>query len=232
MTRVTSPESTPDFVSAESVLSAPRLETYVRAADGAKAHALELYVWNARVCAALMVPAHFAEVATRNAVDQVLTSVYGERWPWDAGFELSVPAGGGGAYSARRDLIQTREKYPTTGKVIADLRFAFWQKMFTSRHDRRLWEPHIADLFPGAPSTTSAKELRRRIYEDLEVIRKLRNRMAHHEPVFTRNLRHDLSRMYDLVNLRSPETGAWVRALTGDVSRLIDDMPAVVNLRR
>lgn len=223
------PGSAPDFVSAKSVLSAPRLGTYLHAADGDEAHALDLYVWNARVCAALMVPAHFAEVATRNAVDQVLTTVYGQRWPWDYGFELSVPSGG--PYDARRDLVYTRGKYSTTGKVIAELRFAFWQKTFTSRHDGRLWVPHILAAFPGA-TTTDPKKLRGRIYADLEVIRKLRNRMAHHEPVFTRDLRRDVGRMYELVDLRSAPTGAWVRALTDDLLPLIAAMPAVINWPR
>lgn len=226
MVRATSPGSTPAFVAAESVLSAPRLGTYLHAADGDETRALDLYVWNARVCAALMVPAHFAEVATRNAVDQVLTTVYGQRWPWDAGFELSVPTGGN--YDARRDLVRVRRNYPTTGKVIAELRFAFWQKAFTSRHDGRLWSPHILAAFPGT-TATDPTAVRGRIYSDLEAIRKLRNRMAHHEPVFTRDLQRDLSRMYDLVDLRSAQTGAWVRALTSDLLPLIAEMPTIVN---
>jgi hypothetical protein len=36
-------------------------------------------------------------------------------------------------------------------------------------------------------------QLRSRIYGDLQVIRKLRDRIAHHEPIFTRNLRRTLS---------------------------------------
>ncbi|WP_407319689.1 hypothetical protein UQW22_04510 [Isoptericola halotolerans] len=71
--------------------------------------------------------------------------------------------------------------------------------------------------------------LRGRVDGDLEAIRKLRNRMAHHEPVFARNLSSDLLRMYELVDVRSPETGAWVRPLTSDLPTLDSSKPTIGN---
>lgn len=44
---------------------------------GNAAKGLELYGWNARMSAALMLPAHFAEISTRNAAADVLERVYG-----------------------------------------------------------------------------------------------------------------------------------------------------------
>jgi hypothetical protein len=116
-----------------AVLSEPRIGTYLTATSGDETKAIALYEWNARVSAALLLPAHFAEVATRNAVADALESLYNSRWPWDAAFERSLPNPPWPTYSARRDLTQTRSHHPTTGKVIAELKFAFWQKMFTAR---------------------------------------------------------------------------------------------------
>lgn len=188
----------------QAALSAPRISTYLAAAGGDTGLALELYGWNARVSAALMLPTHFAEVTTRNAVSDALTTVYGARWPWDPTFETSLPSPTHG-YSPRRDLRLTRARESTTGKVIAELKFVFWQKMFTARHDGRVWNQQILTLFPHAASTP-AGNLRQRIYDDLEVFRLLRNRMAHHEPIFARNLTSDLAKMLDLIALRSAET--------------------------
>lgn len=173
---------------------------------------------------ALMVPAHFAEVSTRNAVADVLELVYGPSWPWDATLEQSLPSPGRG-YNPRRDLVATRNAQPTTGKVIAELKFVFWQRMFTARHDQRLWIPHINQAFKGAPSGTSAGALRGRLYDDLEVIRKVRNRIAHHEPIFTRDLSDDLSKMLELIHMRSGDTASWVRALE-DVTATIAERNA------
>ncbi|MCP2276933.1 hypothetical protein [Nocardia amikacinitolerans] len=119
--------------------------------------------------------------------------------------------------------VASRNRESTTGKVIAELKFSFWQALFTSRHDVRLWEPHILALFPNASAMT-ARQLRRRIYDDLEVIRRLRNRIAHHEPIFTRNLGDDLMRMLELVELRSTPTIDWVLALE-DVSGILAERP-------
>ena len=47
------------------------------------------------------------------------------------------------------------------------------------------------------------------MYERLEEIRKLRNRIAHHEPIFTRNLTGDLQKIVDLVELRCKVTASW-----------------------
>lgn len=206
------PANTPrDLAGVLTSLSAPRLQAYVDAAAGDHARALALYAWNAQISAALMLPAHFAEVATRNAAADALDAVYGPRWPWASNFELSLPATG--PYSPRRDLIATRTRQRTTGHVIAELKFVFWEKLFTRRHDQRLWAPRIQSLFPAAPATLTAPSLRLRIAEDLAAIRTLRNRIAHHEPIHARTLKDDLERMLDLVELRSATTAAWVRQL-------------------
>lgn len=206
-----------------TALSAPRSSTYVSATGGDTARAVDLYGWNARISAALMLPSHFAEVSTRNAVSDALSTVYGPQWPWDNTFEQSLPSRNGPAYDSQRDLRQTRRRESTTGKVIAELKFAFWQGMFTARHDVRIWNHQILTLFPNAAGMT-AQQLRLRIYEDLEAIRKLRNRIAHHEPIFARNLGDDLMRILELIELRSRPTADWVFAME-DTSSVLAERP-------
>ncbi|WP_227467773.1 hypothetical protein [Nocardioides lijunqiniae] len=205
-------------------ISAARFQTYLNAEAGDATRALELYAWNARISSALMLPAHFAEVAARNVVADALSAAYGPNWPWDPTFEQSLPNPHHNTYKPRRDLASARQRYSTTGKVIAELKFVFWQKMFTQRHDVRLWGPHIVSLFPHAPAAITPAQLRGRVYNDLESIRLVRNRMAHHEPIFTRPLADDLSKMLDLVDIRSAATGTWVRALE-DVTTVLTQRP-------
>ncbi|AND15359.1 hypothetical protein [Rathayibacter tritici] len=213
-----------DDTAISAALSGPRASTYVAAVGGDLARAMTLYGWNARVSAALMLPSHFSEVTTRNAAADVLEQVYGPRWPWNSTFFGSLPnPGPGGGFNPRRELSHVRNVQPTTGKVIAELKFVFWQKLFTGRHDVRLRQPHIAAAFPQAP-TMSADALRNRIYGDLETLRRLRNRLAHHEPIFTRNLGDDLNRMLDLIGLRSAPATRWVKAME-DVTSVIAERP-------
>ncbi|MFX6760162.1 hypothetical protein ABTH30_24995, partial [Acinetobacter baumannii] len=76
-------------------------------------------------------PLHLCEVVLRNAVDDALGAKYGAAWPWAFAFEQSLPASSI-AYGARHDLAKARAGLPIgqTGKVIAELKFVFWQRMF------------------------------------------------------------------------------------------------------
>jgi hypothetical protein len=195
-------------------LSIPRMSTFEAAAgvsSDSDPSALALYSWNARVSAALVAPLHICEVVIRNAAAEAIEQVYGPRWPWQIGFEQSLPSPRAG-YNPQRDLQNARSRAATTGKVIPELKFVFWQKLFTSRHDQRLWDPYLRQVLPNAAPGKTVAELRERIYDDLEEVRALRNRIAHHEPVFARNLEEDLRRIVGLIECRARETATWMMA--------------------
>jgi len=205
--------NTKDTITAvKTALSPARIGTY-EVATGTVTdddpRAIALYAWTAQVSAALFAPLHICEVVIRNAVSDALESVHGPRWPWQTGFILSLPSVQHG-YSPRDDLRRVAAAQPTTGKVIPELKFVFWEQMFTLRHDLRLWNTHLKRVFPNHDPAKSISALRRGIYEDLEAIRKLRNRIAHHEPVFTISLSSELGRMIRLVNLRSSLVASWM----------------------
>jgi len=184
-------------------------ETAVPIVGGADPRALALYAWNARISAALLAPLHICEIVVRNAVSDAIEHVYGPRWPWQIGFEQSLPSPRSG-YNPQRDLQNARSHAPTTGKAIPELKFVFWQKMFTSRHDQRLWEPYLRQVMPHLDPAKPVSILREDIYNELEQIRFLRNRIAHHEPIFARNLNDDLQKIVALIASRSQETADWM----------------------
>jgi hypothetical protein len=194
-------------------LSPARLATYEAAARVNPADddlsALVLYAWNAQVSGALLAPLHVCEVVIRNAVADAFEAVYGHQWAWSATFERSLPDPIKG-YSQRKDLMSARRSALTTGKVIPELKFVFWQKMFTSRYDIRLWDPHLQRILPNMNGTHTVAARRSAIYKDLEQLRNLRNRIAHHEPIFTRNLADDYQKILDLVGFRCSITSTWL----------------------
>jgi hypothetical protein len=63
---------------------------------------------------------------------------------------------------------------------------------------------------PNLDGNSTVTQLRQQIYSDLEHVRRLRNRIAHHEPVFARDLSADLQRMVDLTGFRSRPTVDWM----------------------
>jgi hypothetical protein len=195
----------------KDALSASRIGTYEAATTGTPQlpSALALYAWNAQVSASMLAPLHFCEVAIRNAVADAITAAHGPQWPWDAGFMRSLPNPSKG-YNPRQDLKSARAGKTTPGKVIPELKFIFWQTIFTSRFDAGLWVHHLRTVLPHADPLMSDAQVRALVYAELEQLRKLRNRIAHHEPIFKRNLADDFQKIHDLISIRCPITAAWM----------------------
>lgn len=203
-------------------LSNPRFSTYLQHSNNDKRKALQLYQWNLELSSAFIIPLHLLEISIRNAVVEGIETVHTKRWAWNQGYIRSLPDSGG--YNARRDLQKIANKYHTSGKVVAELKFVFWEKMFTSRHDGLIWNAHINQVFPDAPSSLTTQELREKIYRNIVIIRKLRNRIAHHEPILSRNLQDDYNKIHELISWRDTETSNWMNNIQS-VIRLISERP-------
>lgn len=185
-------------------LSLARMSTYDAAVHEDGKSALALYFWNAQVSAALFESLQICEVVIRNAVSDALESIYGPEWPWKPTFETSLP------YGRMQDLFKARENMATTGQVIAELSFYFWQQMFTNRHYVRIWESQIERVFPNMDAAMAKQPKRIHIHDELEHIRTLRNRIAHHEPIFHRNLEDDFQRIVKLIGFKCPVSSQWL----------------------
>lgn len=187
-------------------LSTTRLGTYISAATTAAIAPLDLYTWNALVSSAFFSSIHICEVTIRNGISDALARKYGAEWPWNPTFEYSLGSGMQKELKGGRFRISTG----STGKVIANLKFVFWCEMFTSRHDHRLWNPYLHLEFPHLSSTLSVTEGRKQIYTEMEILRKFRNRIAHHEPIFAYPLEDHHKRIQDLIELRCLSTSKWL----------------------
>lgn len=191
------------------VISAPRFATYLRAAKNDRPAALALYTWNLEASAAFMIPLQICEVAIRNGVVEVLEKVHGPDWPWSNGFLRSLPSIKKG-YDPGNDLRMTANRMSTAGKVVAELKFAFWQSLFTAGQDGRLWNLHLKAAFPGVHPAEPISVARAAAFDALFSIRKLRNRIAHHEPIFMRDARADYDLIRRTVSWRSPVAASWM----------------------
>lgn len=208
----------------EAALSHERFSRYV-AATGIRNRqlALQMYSWNAKLCSSLTTPLQVLEVTIRNGVVAALERAYGGNWISSRSFIKSLPRPQRG-YSPASDLQMTLAKVSTTGQVISELKFIFWNDMFTSRHDVRIWDRHIRLAFPNLPSSLSVQECRLLLYKQVFAIRKLRNRIAHHEPIFTRDVLSEFRRMTKVISWRCSTTSDWVNS-EESVHRAIGERP-------
>ena len=100
---------------------------------------------------------------------------------------------------------------------MAALSFGFWVSLLGSggrmdpdgrraNYEMTLWRPALRRAFPHRTPLT-----RKQAHRPLNALRKLRNRIAHHEPIFARPLLEDHQRILEVTGWISPGVQAWVK---------------------
>jgi hypothetical protein len=127
-----------------------------------------------------------------------------------------------------------RENIPVSdGKVIAELTFAFWKRLYSPEYEYQLWRTTLKRTFPN-------KKLKRSdVSAQLEIVYQMRNRLAHHEPVFGDRFRKLISAIkFVLLELDSKGQAtprALEKLLAADIEYAIQlhtKMEAVLALHR
>lgn len=184
-------------------LSEPRFAVYLTKARGNESFAFALYLYNARLATSFLFPLSVAEVTLRNAVDGVLFDLFGAAWHREARFrdEILTPESLG-ALEKAMERARSNER----GKVIAELTFDFWSNLFRSEY-ADFWRTKANIAFPGLAHGEGRHEIQLLVKE----INRLRNRVAHHEPILDMNVPDLHSKTIKLVKLRCKVTADWMR---------------------
>lgn len=181
-------------------MSDERFETYLRQADEDPRRALQFYTRNAALGASFHGPLQALEVTLRNAVHRALSGSHGVTWyknrdllrrPEQRSVEKAL------------DSLHTKRKPWVPGRVVAELNFGFWVALFSKKYDSDLWCGHLRLEFAPEPNRTE-------LHNQLDRLRTLRNRIAHHEPILQRNLATDHEKLLWILRMLSSETARWV----------------------
>lgn len=205
--QVVIPATAADLHALRDAISPARLGTYLKRTHYNARRALDLYAWNIRAGAALYPVLQVNEVALRNAVNRGLESQFGPRWPYSQGFLRSLPSQDRALFLKERGKVERRLGIPqvSTGDVVAAQTYWFWVMMLTSRFENRIWKREFTSSFPHAPASVT----RDVVHSRADTIRKLRNRIAHHEPLMEFDLLGAYHRALAMVRWVSPTTAAW-----------------------
>lgn len=207
-------KSSENYLEIRHSLSIARFSTYEKITHNS-AEALALYQWNLQISATLFACLAVCEVVIRNAVAEALENTYGQHWANEASFLASLPQ------NARTTLNSVHNPTTSLDKVIPELPFYFWQSMFTKRFDNKIWDMNFTKIFPNATPQDKAT-----FYTDLDKLRKLRNRIAHHEPIFDRNLAENYHLILKIIRYRSYSTASWL-ASWENFTQLLSQKPKI-----
>lgn len=194
-------------VAVQRGLSPERLGTYQRAMGGDPDRAVDLYLWNSAVAGALWPAIGFVEVLIRNTVHDALSARHAQlgrtgEWYDDPAMELEQ--------RARDDIaravagLRRRGEPSRPGKVVAELSFGFWRFLLARRYTAKLW-PAIR---PGFPYLGGADRLL--LEEPITRLHKLRNRVAHHEPLIAEPLADRFADLLGVVGAVDPLLRVWI----------------------
>lgn len=210
-----------------ALLTPDRLGPYLQAANNELASALSLYDWNIRAASALHADLARLEVIFRNAVDQALIS-YGNARGWQDPWYLQQHLFDSKKSAQARKSIQQAVvratpaggSHPVHGKVIAELNFGFWRYLCQSTYATKLWVPAVSTRFLGHPQSPDPHLVRAAVEDRMQRLHVLRNRIAHHEPIFRRDLRGEFDQLLELVGWICLDGRAWVQTTSNTLNAL------------
>ena len=171
----------------EKIMSPQRMERYVAACGGDTRKAMTFYRYNLQISQEMFTIVSCFEVALRNAIDRKLSENLGDEWLKDAIMPDGVftePI-----LKKTRDIInfayrklQQSQSY-THHKLLAEMEFGIWKYMF-SPVQYRVTGRNLLSIFPNKPRSSRKMQYNQTyIFNELDKVNSLRNRIAHHETI-------------------------------------------------
>lgn len=166
-------------------MSAARMSRYLQSCDGNTKKAMTLYRQNLRLSQELFTIISCFEITLRNAINDICIFNFGNDW-------LKHAASKNGIFDNQRcyltaksinDTIIKLNKNYSHDKLIAEMGFGFWRYLF-AQYQFNATKKILLKIFTSKPSSSSSIQYNQNfVFNQLAQINKLRNRIAHHEPI-------------------------------------------------
>lgn len=171
----------------ERLFSQERMDRYLQACGGDSRKAMTLYRYNLLLSQQMFTIISCFEVILRNAINAKLISTLGNEW-----LKNSIMPGGRFCIPAtQKDYNSISRAYNNLvadgqyshSKLLASMDFGFWKYLF-SPIQFRLTGSVLLGIFPNKERSTPERQYNHSyIFNELDKINTMRNRIAHHEPI-------------------------------------------------
>lgn len=191
-----------------SAISNERLRPFVLATEDI-ALAIDLYGANLKLSQDVYALTGGLEVALRNAIIGRLKRYLGrEDWYRSRAFMVNLSRSRRLNLKSARQRLKQEGKVEKSGAVIAGLTFHFWVALHESKYRDTLWTPMLRHIWPKGENL-------RRVHRDLFLVRDLRNRVAHYEPIFSLKWLRAIEVLKARFDKLAPEKALWFDELVG-----------------
>ncbi len=188
-----------DFI---RLISAERFNAYRISDDENENAVINRYLWNAQLCSAFYVPLHFVEIGLRNSLFNSISERYGQDWLIKNILHEREQNSTNDAISE----LKKRNEPCHTGKIIAELSFGFWGSLLYQKYDAPSFKDKTKAVFwpycikNSFPYMHSHFRTRRHIEKKIEKIKRFRNRIFHHEPIWKTNLNENYKDILEVIS--------------------------------
>ena len=204
-------------------ISPARLSSFRLKTDNDVTKALRLYEWNAHLSASIFELLGHVEIIVRNAMHQELSQWHLNRFGNPNWFTnehgLLIPRAIADI-SLAQERIRGRKRLITGDRIVSELNFGFWRFLLAKQYRTTLWPAALKNAFPHL-ETNGVGLLATRLAN----LHGLRNRIAHHEPIHTRNLESDVSDCGHVIAAVSEEMASWA-VLRSEVREVLRSRPS------
>ncbi|MDE5870078.1 MAG: Abi family protein, partial [Muribaculaceae bacterium] len=165
-----------------------RMRRDLSACNSNTCKAMTLYRYNIKLSQELLAVVGCFEVALRNRINKHFVTQDGNDWLRD----LILPNGkfySDHRVSKTKRIIKKaydgllRSNTYSHDKLLSEMEFGIWKYMF-SNVQYNLTGQNLLSIFPNKPRSTRLQQYNNSyIFQELDYINNLRNRIAHHEPI-------------------------------------------------
>lgn len=196
------------------IFSQARLSPYQAEGDSAK-KVLENYHKNIVLSEAMVPTLHYLEICFRNRINHVISQHYGAQWLIEFPEELNIsPQDKEKINKIASKIRRENTREALHDDIVAQMTFGFWCAFFHRKYDTLIW--HRKDALKSIfPSLERSNRTRSYIEERILKIKEVRNRIAHHEPVWNHKVSvvqvHALC--HELIHSMSSEAAEWLKTI-------------------
>ena len=172
----------------EEVISSERMHRYVIACGNDTRRAMTLYRYNLKLSQEMFVLISCFEVSLRNRINKEMVGNFGNDWLRDfilpgGRFDTDPRVDGTRRIIKKAYEGLIRNHNYTHTKLLAEMEFGVWKFMFNNVQ-YRLTNRCLLNIFPNKPTSTPQNQYDNTfVFNELDVINTIRNRIAHHEPI-------------------------------------------------
>ena len=193
-----------------------RLHVYLKTCRQHRGDAIHLYGWNTAISAAFYPPLQILEVALRESIIMSLENEFGEEWYH--GIADVLDSWTVSKIEEGKNRILKQASSTSFSSVANKLNFGFWVSMIAptrkqnytdniSHFELYLWRPALRATFPFT-ADLELKQARLILIR----LKRLRNLIAHHEPIYLRELEKEYQIILDVLGWMSPRARNWVES--------------------